>query len=285
MAEQNNFKNYTSLKKVKSKYILAQIFDNLKQIKKLEIIKYNKNIKKKLKTRINDYKKAYSTIEIENIPKEKEYGRFIYFPNKKGEFNYHIYFNGNREEILRTELNEDDKVNKIKVILNYKTKSLYELFMNCRCIKKIKFIKFNRNDIKNMGFMFYGCSSLEELDISNINTDSATNMGSMFYRCSSLKILNLSSFNTINVKDMSYMFNRCSSLEQINLSNFNTTKVLSMRHMFNGCSSLKELNISNFNTDNLVKMDSMFYNCSSLLELNLNNFNTHKVNDMRSLFN
>ena len=120
----------------------------------MEIIKYNKNIKKKLKTRINDYKKAYSKIEIEIIPKENEYGRFIYFPNKKGEFNYHIYFNGNREEILRKELNEDDKVNKIQIILNYKIKSLYELFMNCRYIKKIKFIKFKEMILKIWALCF-----------------------------------------------------------------------------------------------------------------------------------
>ena len=90
MAEENNFENITSINKVRSKYILAQIFDNLYQIKKLEIIRYNKNIKNKLKIRINDYKKAFSRIIIKIIPKENEYGRFIHISKMKGEFNYHI---------------------------------------------------------------------------------------------------------------------------------------------------------------------------------------------------
>jgi len=99
--EQNvsNFKNTISLKTIKSKYILAQILDNLQQIKKLEIIRYNKNIKNKLKIRKNDYKKAFSRIEIEIIPKENEYGRFIHIPKMKGELNYHIYFNDRKEAI------------------------------------------------------------------------------------------------------------------------------------------------------------------------------------------
>ena len=91
MAEENNFENITSINKVRSKYILAQIFDNLYQIKKLEIIRYNKNIKNKLNIKINDYKNEYSIIEIEIIPKENKYGKFINFPKAKGESNYHIY--------------------------------------------------------------------------------------------------------------------------------------------------------------------------------------------------
>ena len=258
-----NFKNNNSIHKVRSKYILAQMLDNLQQIKRLEIIRYNKNLRNKLKIKINDYKKAYSKIEIEIIPKENIYGRFIHIRKMKGEFNYHIYFNDSKEMIERKELNENDKVKKIKVVLNHKIKSLYELFINCRCIQKIKFIKFHRNNIKNMSYMFYGCSLLEELDISNINTSNVTNMKCMFYRCFSLKKLNLSNFNTNKVTDMSYMFNRCSSLEQLYISNFNTDYVVNMSHMFDGCSLLKELDISNFNTNNVVNMSHMFYGCSS----------------------
>ena len=116
---------------------MAQIFDNLYQIKKLEIIRYNKNIKNKLNIKINNYKNESSRIEIEIIPKENEYGRFINIKKMKVESNYHIYFNDSKEKIERKELNEDDNVQKIKVILNYKIKSLYELFINCRVFKTI----------------------------------------------------------------------------------------------------------------------------------------------------
>ena len=156
MAQQsNNFKNSTSLKKIRSKYIMAQIFDNLQQDKKLDIIRYNKNFKNKLNIKIDKYKKAFSKIEIEIIPKENEYGRFIHIPNMQNTSKYHIYFDDSKEEIKRKELTENDKVKKIKVILSHKIKSLYELFISCRCIQKIKFIKFNRSDIKNMSLMFY----------------------------------------------------------------------------------------------------------------------------------
>ena len=60
MEPKNNCENIISITKVRSKYILAQILDNLQQNKKLEIIRYNKNIKNKLKIKINDYKKEYS---------------------------------------------------------------------------------------------------------------------------------------------------------------------------------------------------------------------------------
>ena len=50
MEKINNF-----LKQIRSKYILKQIFDNLKENKLLEIIRYNKNIQKKLNKKLNDY--------------------------------------------------------------------------------------------------------------------------------------------------------------------------------------------------------------------------------------
>ena len=154
MYQENNYENNISINKVRSKYILAQIFNNLYQIKKLEIIRYNKNIKNKLNIRINDYIKAYIRIEIEIIPKENENGEFIHLPKIKGEANYHIYFNDNKEEIKRKELNENNKVNKIKIILNYKIKIFMWIIFRLQMHKKIKFIKFNRKDIKNMSHIF-----------------------------------------------------------------------------------------------------------------------------------
>ena len=101
MEKINNF-----LKKIRSKYILKQIFDNLKENKLLEIIRYNKNIQNKLNKKLKDFIKEYSKIVIEIIPKENTYDKFICVP-KKYESYYHIYFNGNKEEIKRKKLNED----------------------------------------------------------------------------------------------------------------------------------------------------------------------------------
>ena len=231
MEKINNF-----LKRIRSKYIIKQIFDNLKENKLLEIIRYNKNIQNKLNKKLNDFIKEYSKIVIEIIPKENTYDKFICIP-KRYESYYHIYFNDNKEEIKRQKLNKDENIFKIKVILDYKIKSLSHLFDECKCIKKITFIKFNRKDIVNMSFMFCGCSSLEILDISNFITHKVTNMSYMFYYCRLLNEIKISNFKTNNVTNMSGMFAGCSSLKELNLSNFNTNNVIIMRGMFSGCSN------------------------------------------------
>ena len=48
--------------KIRSKYILKQIFDNLKENKLLEIIRYNKYIQNKLNKSVKDFDKEYSKI-------------------------------------------------------------------------------------------------------------------------------------------------------------------------------------------------------------------------------
>ena len=58
MAQIIDLRNNASLNKVRSKYILGQIFDNLQEEKKIEIVRYNKNLRKKLKIRITDYKNS-----------------------------------------------------------------------------------------------------------------------------------------------------------------------------------------------------------------------------------
>ena len=47
------------LKKVKSKYIIMKIFENLKQNRLLDIIHYNKNYQKLMNKKIFDYQKAF----------------------------------------------------------------------------------------------------------------------------------------------------------------------------------------------------------------------------------
>ena len=249
-----------SWKKINSKYLLSQIFDILMTPKMLNIIRYNKGIQKKLKRKLLDYKNEYEKIVIEIIPKDNEDGEFINFPLSKKSY-YHIYFDDNNKMIDRNFIKKDEKVSKIKIIIDNKVKSFYQLFTNCKCIKRINFIKFNRNNIGNMNKMFKGCSSLENIDFSDFNTDNVIKMNSMFDGCSSLKELNLSNFNTSNVVDMRSMFNRCSSLKELNLSNFNTDRTFLMFRMFSRCSSLKTLNISNFNIEKTFMYYSMFDNC------------------------
>jgi len=124
----------------------------------LEIIKYNKDIQKRLKININHYKEyseIYSSIEIELTTKENEYGKFINIKEGDEKY-YHIYFNDNKkDEIKNTYLNKDDKVSKINIITDYQIKSFYYLFLDCECIESINFKKFSRININNMSIMFY----------------------------------------------------------------------------------------------------------------------------------
>ena len=60
MAEENKILN-----NVKSNYILKKILDNIRQIKTLNIIRYNKIIQNRLNIDINTYKNEYSKIKLE----------------------------------------------------------------------------------------------------------------------------------------------------------------------------------------------------------------------------
>ena len=275
------------LRNLKSDYFIQKFFGYMSKRKSLETIRYNKNIQKRINININHYKaysEEYSSIELDIIPMKGEYGKFISI-NEEDKKYFHIYFNDNKKkEIENTSLYKGDNVSKISIIIDYQIKSFSKLFFYCKCVKSIKFKKFYRNNVTDMGGMFYRCSSLEELNLINFNTNNVTNMNCMFFGCLSLKELNLNNFNANNVTDMSGMFCGCSSLNELNLNNFNTDNVTDMRCMFGGCSTLKELNLNNFNTNNVTNMSDMFCGCSSLKELNLNNFNTNNVIDMNEMF-
>ena len=78
-------------------------------------------------------------------------------------------------------INEEDKVTKIRIVIDYQVKSFEDLFKNCKCIQYINFKKFNRNNIDNMSFMFNKCHKLKEIKgINNFNTINVTNMNAMF---------------------------------------------------------------------------------------------------------
>ena len=69
---------------------------------------------------------------------------------------FHIYFNDEKKETKRNYLTNDDiKVNKIRIKIDHKVKSLNDLFKYCTCLKSVRFKKFVRNDITDMSYMFY----------------------------------------------------------------------------------------------------------------------------------
>ena len=174
------------IENIKSRYILSKIYDIMSKKKKLEIVKYNKKIQNRLNLCVKDYKEyseTFTPIEIEIIPIKDKYGKFINI-NENDKLYYHIYFNDNKEEIKnKYYIEEEDKVKKIKIIIDYQIKSFEELFYWCECIESINFKKFYRNNIANMSYMFSKCYSLKELNLNNFNTNNVTNMSCMFSRC------------------------------------------------------------------------------------------------------
>ena len=101
--EKNQIKSFPKYEYIKADYFIEKIFNNLEKKKKLNMIKYNKNIKNRINVNINDYKEyseKYSSIEIEIKTVNNRYGKFINI-KKEEEIYYHIYFNNNEEEIKR----------------------------------------------------------------------------------------------------------------------------------------------------------------------------------------
>ena len=76
-------------------------------------------------------------------------------------------------------INKDDKIEKIKLLIDFNIKSLNGLFKGCNCIKKIKFTKFKIKDINNMSNMFSGCSSLKEVDFSNVYSNNVVDINTL----------------------------------------------------------------------------------------------------------
>ena len=225
-------------KKIKSQYIVKNIFEHLEKKKVLQLIKYNKNIQKKLEINVLNYIEMYEQIEqIEIIVKPFQIlkngnNKFINIEKEEEKDYFHVFFNDSDNEEKRCYFMGNEEITKIKIILDYKFNSFNNLFENCECIGTINFTKFKRNNILDMSYMFKNCSSLVTLDLSHFNTNNVKNMCHMFGNCSSLSNLDLTNFNTNNVEYMSNMFERCQYLYKLNLSNFNTIKVTDMKFMF-----------------------------------------------------
>ena len=218
--------------KIRSRYILKNILLFLKPKKYLSLIKYNKEIQKKLCKSIIDYRE-YNQIEIEIIPIKDDFsGKVINLINENNEY-FHIYFDSKRKKT--NYISSKDNVSKIKIIIDFEIKSFYGLFEDCEYISSIYFIKFNRKDITDMSHMFKGCINLINIDFSNFNTSKVKYMDSMFKNCSSLKELNLSNFNTSKVKYMNYMFDNCLSLKNLDISNFDVKITVGADYMFSNC--------------------------------------------------
>ena len=260
------------LKKIHSKYILNLIMDVLKENKRLNLIKYNKILQKKLDIKLENYVEYSKIVIIEIVPLKvlhKTY--FINYGSE--EKNYlEIYFDDKRRKV--NYITKKDNVSKIKIIIKREFKRFERLFYRCKFIEKINFVSFNRDDITNMRGMFMECINLKEINFNSFNTKNVKDMCLMFSDCNSFTKLNLSTFNTSNVVNMASMFYNCFNLEELDISNFDISNVSVMSRMFHKCSYLKTIIHPKLNAYKVFNANEMFFKCSSLKELNIN-FNTN----------
>ena len=135
----------TEFENLKSDFIFKKIISFMKRNKLLNIMKYNKKLQKRLNISINDYKE-YSEIEIELKLADGKYGEFINI-NKEDKEYYHIYFDNSNEEIKRRYVEFYEKVQIIKIIIDYQVKSFKKSFFYCDNIISIIFQKFNISNI------------------------------------------------------------------------------------------------------------------------------------------
>ena len=183
--KRNPIKSNNIFENLKNNYFLEKLFNILDKGKSLCLLKYNKNLKKRINITIKDYKEyleIYSPIEIKIKPVANNYSKFLNINDINNKY-YHVYFNNNKEEIKRNHINNDEQIKIIKIIIDFKVKSFKELFKDSECVESINFNKFHRNNIDNMSSMFEGCHVLEYLDLSNFNTMNVIDMGWMFTQC------------------------------------------------------------------------------------------------------
>ena len=165
------------LKEIKSKYILEDVLSYIQKKIKMKLIEHNKNLQTKVNISLKDYKN-FGKIVIELFPCElkddKDY-KFINIQDSKNEEFFHIYLNDNEKERagkgfigfwknLFTDLysiTKDDKISKIKIIIDKKISSLVGLFQECICLEKINFVSFENDHITNMANMFYKCDTIK----------------------------------------------------------------------------------------------------------------------------
>ena len=181
--EKKGINNKNIYQCVKSDYFLKLLFDNIKKKKSMDIVRYNKNIRKRINININDYKEyseKYSSIEIEIKPVNNKYGTFINIEcnrkYRKYRKYYHIFFNNVEKEIKRNYINKDEEIKTIKIVIDYQIETFDKLFEDYKYIESICFKKFCRNNIHNMCNMFSGCSLLKGLNLNNFNTNNVTDM-------------------------------------------------------------------------------------------------------------
>ena len=258
------------LNMIKSSYIIKKILRHMEPKKIIKIIKYNKEIHRKLNIDFTIYIQQCLQTHIIIYPKQNTIGNFINIPAQHHS-NYEVTFDNKKVEPKRNYIDKDDDIKSIEISLSFKIESFINLFKDCTCIKKVVFIKFNRTDIESFKGMFFNCSELESIDFIQFNTKSCIDISSMFYNCANLKYLKVDKFDIKNVRYMNSLFEGCTKLQSIDLSYLNAANVIDINRMFYKCNNLNYIKLP-YNLNNKLKyMSYVFYECNTLQKIDFYN--------------
>lgn len=270
MSTSKTEKKTNSLQKIKSKYILQQIFNHFSIKYKLFIIKYNKKTQDRCGININDYI-DYSNknfpFEIVILRHQKYSGKIVNINNGQ-ENNYKIYFNNNPKPYERNYIFEYEKyIKKIRILIRSNITSFKYLFLDCPVLKEVLIKKMYNNNITDMSCMFAYCKNLEAIYFDSANTENVTDMSNMFYNCFNLVHVDLSRINTTKVTFMKGMFYNCISLRVLFIDNFDISNTRNFNSMFQYCKNLDIITINGLHFKNKFDFtyNNMFYGCKPQL--------------------
>ena len=212
MEDKDNNLKVLNLNHVQSKYILKKLYDNVPNIKFLNIIRYNKTIQNRLDIDINIYKNEYSKIIFEItviIPPKKEIReeifyrpRFHYFEDDDDDYDDELRINDIDDYLFNPSESSESPEPKYRVIgyesqksdfikIENKYKPYFHFYFdNDEREKKVNFVTSEDNISKIKVIVDYEVKALNKL----------------FYTCSSVYKINFTKFSRNNIKDMSYMF-------------------------------------------------------------------------------
>ena len=139
------------LKLIKRKLIFKKVFKYVPEGNFLKILKYNKYLQGQLDLTFEIFKEYSNKIILEIIPSNTLLQNKNIFINIIGDkSSYYTFFNDEKEAIKRNYFLKDEKVKKIKIVINAsEIKSLDGLFESRNYIEQIKFVKFSKRDIIN----------------------------------------------------------------------------------------------------------------------------------------
>lgn len=146
-----------------------------------------------------------------------------------------------------------NKIQNIKAIDEFSTKSISHWFANCLYVQNIDIAKISTDKNVDCSWAFINCKSLQNITFHNLAPSS---MQDMFYYCASLNKIDF----TIDPKNCTNAFSCfmcCRHLSSIkNIENWDTSNITEFRDMLVECETLiadlSKWNVSNSNSGNSI---------------------------------